>query len=382
MFDDLFALIRNIYPNLSSIPLHIPSLGALEKEAMSQCIDSGFVSSVGAQVSEFENELCKVTGRRYAVATVNGTAALHLGLHASGVKAGDEIVMSPLTFIATANAVSYCGASPVFVDVERESLGVSPESLRAWLEIHTRSEAGGRVNRLSGRRVFGCLCMHTFGLPSRMTELKAVCLEFGLELFEDAAEALGSLAGGAHVGGDGRWAALSFNGNKVITTGGGGAVLTDDESLAHRMRHLATTAKQKHAWESCHDELGFNYRMPNLNAALGLAQLQRLPKILSAKRHLAMQYKAYAEAGPLQWVDEPENCKANFWLNTFICRDLEQRDQLIDQGHQQGIQLRPPWQLLSNSVPYQHHQRAPLVQAEHLAQSLVNVPSTPPAILA
>jgi len=378
-FGALFSFIRDSYGE-GSVPLHIPQLGELEKTSLADCIDSGFVSSVGPMVTEFENQLSEITGRRYVVATVNGTAALHLGLHASGVDQESEVILSPMTFIATANAIRYCGASPVFVDVEPTNLGICPQALKRWLEMHTVLRRDVRVNISSGRRVRGCLCMHTFGHPSKTKELLDVCRHYGIELFEDAAEALGSLYHGQHVGGDGRWAALSFNGNKILTTGGGGALLTDDEEFAQLARHLATTAKEIHPWESAHDQIGFNYRMPSINAALGCAQLQRFESILSAKRELACHYRRVLQETPLTWIDEPEFAQSNFWLNAVLCDSYEQREALLNEAATQGVQMRPVWKLLSDNTPYKNAENDGLELARALSQKLVNLPSTPPAI--
>jgi aminotransferase in exopolysaccharide biosynthesis len=375
----LFSFIRENYGS-DTVPLHAPQLGELEKQSLVDCIDSGFVSSVGPLVTEFENQLKRITGRRYVVATVNGTAALHLGLHASGVDRGCEVILSPMTFIASANAIQYCGAAPVFVDIESTNLGICPEALRRWLEKYTVLRGGVGVNVGSGRRVKGCLCMHTFGHPSKTKDLLEVCQSFGVELFEDAAEALGSHYYGQHVGGDGRWSALSFNGNKILTTGGGGALVTDDEEFATFARHLATTAKETHQWESSHDQIGFNYRMPSLNAALGCAQLQRFESIRNAKRKLAEQYREVVKDTPLTWVDEPEFAESNFWLNTVICNSYEQREALLGKAAQLRIQMRPVWKLLSENTPYQKAENDGLTVARELSLKLVNIPSTPPAI--
>jgi len=377
MFNDLLAFIRRQYPGQETIPLHAPVLGEFEKQHLAECIDSTFVSSVGPSVDQFEQLLCKFVGCRYAVATVNGTAALQLGLHAIGVGQEMEVILQPMTFIASANAISHCGAVPVFVDIECESLGICPDALQDWLETHTEVHADQCINKTTGRVVKACMCMHSFGLPSKLEELYRVCEAFHITLVADGAEALGSEYRGGSIAQHAAWTTFSFNGNKIITTGGGGALVTNDEGLAVQARHLATTAKISHAWESRHDAIGFNFRMPNINAALGCAQLRRLPSLLADKRALAAEYGAFLSESTLQWLVEPEHGRSNYWLNAALCADAIEREQLLLAAKAQNIQLRPVWELLSDSQVYAHAQAGPLPVAGEIAQRLVNLPSSP-----
>ncbi|NHN39443.1 LegC family aminotransferase [Pseudomaricurvus alcaniphilus] len=376
MFDDLFEFIQRQYPAEAPVALHRPLLGELEKQYLAECIDSTFVSSVGPDIAEFEQGICELTDHRYAIATVNGTAALQLGLTLSGVDAGSEVIIQPFTFVATANAIRYCGANPVFVDIESRNLGICPQKLRQWLLDNVEVQQGVCVNKTSNRRVVACLCMHTFGHPSRMDELLAVCQEFGVLLLEDGAEALGSRYRGEHVGHHGDWMAISFNGNKIITTGGGGALLSNDESWAQRAKHLGSTAKTPHPWETSHDQLGFNFRLPNINAALGRAQLQRFQAILADKRQLARQYQQCLQGSGLEFVLEPDACESNYWLNAVLCRDQKQRDHLLQLGGEQQLQLRPAWTLLHRLPMYRDCLRGDLATAEAMAMRLVNLPSS------
>jgi len=376
MFDSLIEFIRTQFPNPGVVPLHAPLLGALEKRYLSECIDSTFVSSVGPQVDAFEQALCQQTGRQYAVAMVNGTAALHLGLVVAGVVAGSEVIVSAMTFIATANAVNYCGADPIFVDIEPSTLGICPTALRTWLSVNCRLVNNTCVNQTTGKTVKVCLCTHIFGHPARMNELVRVCEEFHITLVEDAAEALGSYSEGRHVGGHGLCAIFSFNGNKILTTGGGGALVTDDPIVAKRVRHLATTAKKPHRWESCHDEVGYNFRMPNLNAALGCAQLERLDSMLIDKRNLARAYINFTASTEFQIIEEAPEDHSNYWLNAVLCTNEKRRNALLEFAEKEGVQLRPVWQILPDSVPYRSAQRAELPTARDYTSRLINLPSS------
>ncbi len=372
---DLFAFIRTQYKKQESIPLHVPCLGALEKQRLADCIDSTYVSSVGGAINDFELGLCEFTRSKASIATVNGTAALHLSLLAVGVTAHTEVLAPALSFIATANAIHYCQAEPVFMDVDRETLGLDPIKLKQWLSQHCEITRGRCVNKTTKKEIAACICMHTFGHPCRLKEIASICEEFFIPLVEDAAEALGSFRDGQHVGLVGAVSCLSFNGNKILTTGGGGAVLTQNEELAEIIRHLGSTAKIAHPWESCHDQVGFNYRMPALNAALGCAQIQQLPDFLQAKRLLAKAYEEYLMQSELEWVAEPDQCQSNYWLNAILCRDANQQQSLLDAATRHNIQLRPVWQLLSDSQPYQHCQHDDLTVSRDVSARLVNLPS-------
>lgn len=361
------------------VVLHEPSFTGNEWRYLKECLDSTFVSSVGKFVDRFEAELVTFTGAKHAVAVVNGTAALHIALKLAGVKADDEVLIPALTFVATANAVTYCGATPHFVDSEARTLGVDAAKLRAYLISHTEQRANQCVNRATGRVIRALVPMHTFGHPVELDELLAVAHDFNLALVEDAAESLGSYYHGRHTGTFGIMGTLSFNGNKTITTGGGGAILTNDTELARHAKHLTTTAKVPHAWEYRHDEIGYNYRMPNLNAALGCAQLEQLPKMLAAKRGLFQRYQA--AFAPLAWVKlvaEPEQCQSNYWLQTILLDDehANQRDLILEATNNAGLMTRPAWILMHELTPFKDCPRMDLAGAQSLAQRLINIPSS------
>ncbi len=383
--ETLLAAIREVVGNAPSIPLHEPLFAGQEWRYVKKCLDSGWVSSAGGFVTEFEQRLAAYTGAANVVATSSGTSALHLALVAVGVRPEDEVLLPALTFVATANAVKYCHAVPHFVDIEPATLGVDPAALADHLRrTAVRDTAAGCWrNRDTGRRLAALIVVHAFGHPARTNALAAVCQEYDLPLVEDAAEALGSWRGGRHAGTTGRVGVLSFNGNKIITTGGGGAVLTADAGLAARIRHLATTAKQPHPWEYRHDEIGYNYRMPNLNAALGCAQLQALPSLLAKKRHLAEQYAArLAPLDGVTFVAAPQGATSNYWLNTILLADPAQRSPLLTLAHEQGLGLRPAWTPLHQLPMYLTAPKANLSRTEDLAARIVNLPSSPglPAI--
>lgn len=363
----------------SPAPLHAPSFAGQEWAYVKACIDSTFVSSVGAYVDRFEDDLARFTGAKHAVAVVNGTAALHVALLLAGVTRGDEVLLPALTFVATANAVHYCGATPHFVDSQRETLGLDPAALREWLKYCSEQRHGVCVNKQTGRPIRALLPMHTFGHPCDMAALLDVAGEFGLALVEDAAESLGSTYQGQQTGTLGMVGILSFNGNKTITTGGGGALLTNDTDLARRAKHVTTTAKQPHRWAFEHDEIGFNYRMPNINAALGCAQLEQLPGFLASKRRLYEKYRGVFAAIPeVNLVAEPVGCESNYWLQAILLGDLvaQQRDEVLAATNAAGIMTRPVWNLMHRLAPYRDCPRAPLPVAEYLEQRLINIPSS------
>lgn len=377
--DVLIAHVRAIFGE-GFIPLHRPVFEGAEKDYLVDCVDSNFVSSVGARVTEFEERVADFVGARHAVATVNGTAALHASLVVAGVEPGDEVLTQALTFVATCNAVAYTGAEPVFVDVDADTMGLSPEAVRRFLEAYAeRGEGGACINRSTGRRIAACLPMHTFGHPARIAELVAVCDEYGIPVVEDAAESLGSWVGERHTGTLGRLGTLSFNGNKVITTGGGGMIVTDDDDLAARARHLTATAKAPHGYEFFHDELGFNYRLPNLNAALGVAQMERLPDILAAKREVARRYAEFFEGRPEAFLTERAGTTANYWLNAVQLGSRAERDALLEYTNQREVMTRPIWRLMTELPMYQHCQHDGLANARWLEERVVNLPSSVPA---
>ncbi|MFM7878758.1 MAG: LegC family aminotransferase [Acidimicrobiaceae bacterium] len=363
----------------SPIALHEPNIGQRENELVSKCLASGWVSSVGEYISEFEQGLAKFTNSKHAIAVVNGTAALHLALHSVGVKPGDEVLVPTLSFVATANAVSHCGAIPHFVDSDPETLGLDPLALREHLRANASLQNGELHNTSTGRRISAVVPMHTFGHPMQIEALIDVAKEFSLVIVEDAAESIGSYVGRTHTGTFGRCSSLSFNGNKTITTGGGGAILTDDSELAQRIRHLATTAKMPHDYEYIHDAVAFNYRMPNINAALGCAQLSRLDDFLSAKRVLAKKYaEGFSSAKSMQFVAEPHGTTSNYWLNTIRLNkpDLSLRDELLVAARANGYMCRPAWNLLHTLPMHESSPRAKLPVAQNLWQSLINIPSS------
>jgi len=373
----LIDLVRQIY-GPGPIPLHRPVFQGNERAYLIECIDSNFVSSVGARVTEFESKVAAFAGAAYGVATVNGTAALHAALVVAGIKPGDEVITQALTFIATGNAISYAGATPVFVDVDRDTLGMCPQALRAWLSANTRCESGVRINTTTGACVAACMPMHTFGLPCRIVELAEICDEFGLALIEDTAESLGSFVGDRHTGSFGKLAAFSFNGNKIITTGGGGMIVTNDPDLAARAKHLTTTAKQPHPYEFFHDEIGYNYRLPNLNAALGIAQMELLPQMLRVKAELANQYRLFCADNGLQFLGAPKGTTPNHWLNAIVLDSRAERDALLDATNAAGVMTRPIWRLMNELPMYARCQQDGLDNSRWLVDRVVNLPSSVP----
>jgi aminotransferase in exopolysaccharide biosynthesis len=377
MFDEFIQFVRALYDEPSApIPLHAPVMGAPEKEAVAAAIDSTFVSSVGAFVTEFERAIAEFTGAKYAVATVNGTAALHIALLVAGVRPGDLVITQSLSFIATCNAIHYCGADPLFIDVDEHTLGLSPVALQSWLEHHAERRAEGAFERATGRRICGCVPMHTLGHPTDINAIKAICDEWSLTLVEDAAESLGSTVGNAHTGTFGQMGVFSFNGNKVITTGGGGMIVTNDEALAVRAKHLTTTAKKPHPWAFEHDEVGYNYRLPNLNAAFGVAQMSRLPGLLASKREVASRYAQWCAANGWVFVPEPQGARSNYWLNALRLSDRQTRDAFLAATNEAGVMTRPLWTPMHRLPMYASGLRDPLPVTEALADTLVNVPSS------
>lgn len=359
------------------IALHEPRFEGREWEYVKECIDTGWVSSAGAFVNRFEEALAAAVGVKHAVAVVNGTAALHLGLLAVGVERGDLVICPALTFIATANAITYCGASPVFVDSELATLGLNPDAVEEFLQSGCDATAGGPVHRETGRRVAACVPMHTFGHPVRMDALTSVCERWGVPIVEDAAEALGSTWQGRPCGSLGRVGTLSFNGNKIVTTGGGGAVTTDDDSLARRVRHWSTQAKVPHPWRTIHDEVGYNHRMPNINAALGLAQLERLPELVARKRAIAEWYaEGVADMPGVVFCKEPTGSTSNYWLTCALVGEAK-RDTTLAALQREGLGARSVWDLLPAAGLHPGALAAPHPVALELERRLVSLPSSP-----
>ena len=362
------------------VALHEPSFEGNEWLYLKECLDSTFVSSVGKFVDQFEDELATYTGAKYAISVVNGTAALQIALKLSGVQANDEVLVPALTFVATVNAVTYCNAIPHFVDSEEGTLGIDTSKLRDYLQRNTSQQSGKCVNNLSGRIVRALVPMHTFGHPSDIDGLLSIANDFNIVLVEDAAESLGSFYHGQHTGTFGLFGTLSFNGNKTITTGGGGAILTNNEALARHAKHLTTTAKIPHAWEFRHDEIGYNYRMPNINAALGCAQLEKLSDKLASKRELFKRYQsAFAQVDGVSLFSEPENSQSNYWLQTLVLdgSESENRDLILESTNSTGIMTRPAWELMNDLEPFKGFPSMDLATAKSLLERIINIPSSP-----
>ena len=376
----LIEFIRAMYGRQEgSIPLHAPLFAGNEKKYLAACIDSTFVSTVGRYVTELEQMICSLTGSRFAVATVNGTSALHAALLGLDVRPGDEVLTQPLSFVATANGIRYCGADPVFLDVDPDTMGLSPAAVAAFLADHAEVRDSGCYNKRSGKRIAACVPMHTFGHPCRIEEIVTICREFGIAVVEDAAEALGSTRNGRYCGTFGRAGIFSFNGNKIITCGGGGVVVTSDRELAGRIRFLTTTAKKEHPWLYEHTEVGYNYRMSNVNAALGCAQLEQLDAFLADKRRTAARYQEFfttPQGSDYRFVREPDACCSNYWLNAILTPDRQQRDQLLQECNDAGIMVRPAWMLLNRLPMYAHCQCGQLDRAAFIEERLVNLPSS------
>ena len=360
------------------IPLHRPIFEGNERQYLVDCIDSNFVSSVGERVGEFEKLVAEFTGSKHAIATVNGTAALHIALELSGVEPGDEVISQALTFIATCNAISYVGAKPLFVDVDIDTMGLSPVALKRFLEENAEKRKRGTFNKISGKKISACVPMHTFGFPCRIAEIAEICADWDIALIEDAAESLGSYAGESHTGTFSSMATLSFNGNKVITTGGGGMIITNSSELAKRAKHITTTAKVPHPYEFVHDEKGYNYRMPNLNAALGCAQMERLDEFLIIKAQLADQWDAFFHDKDVDFMKAINGNNANHWLNTIIFGSRLDRDEFLKITNDNNVMTRPIWTLMSKLPMFEDCQTDGLKNSLWLEDRVVNIPSSIP----
>ncbi|AEA44171.1 LegC family aminotransferase [Fluviicola taffensis] len=376
-FASIVNTVRNRFGKEGFIPLHAPYFGGNEKEYLIECIDSTFVSSVGPFVDRFEKDMCEITGSKFAIAAVNGTAALHMALIIAGVEQNDEVISQALTFVATANAISYIGALPVFLDVDKDTLGLSPNAVLHFLKNEThQNEKNECINSKTGNRIKACVPMHTFGFPMRINELLEICNQYNIVLVEDAAESLGSYVGEKHTGTIGHIAAFSFNGNKTVTSGGGGAIITNNEEWAKRAKYLTTTAKVPHAWDFFHDEIGYNYRMPNINAALACAQLEILPKILENKRETANSYLQELPKVGIHVVAEREGTKANYWLNTIVLDSKDERDAFLKFSNEQGVMTRPIWTLMNRLPAFKDCQTDSLENSIWLEDRVVNLPSS------
>lgn len=377
MFSEIVDFIKALYPNQKPIPLHAPVFFGKEKEYICDCIDTTFVSYVGKYVTEFEQMTSKFTGSKYAVAVVNGTAALQIALQIAGVKYGDEVITQPLTFVATANAISHCGAKPVFVDVDLDTMGMSPEKLEDWLKNNVKFDAktSKPYNHATMQTISAIVPMHTFGFPCRIDEIIEIASSYNIPVIEDSAESLGSYFKGKHTGTFGLAGILSYNGNKTITTGGGGMIITDDEQLAVKAKHITTTAKLPHKYEYVHDEVGYNYRLTNLNAAVGVAQMENIDLYLQNKRSTAEGYQKFFHNREIKFFAEMKNTKANYWLNAILLKNLEVRNEFLNHTNDNDVMTRPIWCLMNKLNMYKNCQTGPLDNSLWLEERVVNIPS-------
>lgn len=374
----IIQFIREVFDEKENfIPLHAPYFGGNEKKYLNETIDSTFVSSVGAFVDLFEQKMCEYTGAKHTVACVNGTNALHIALLLSRVQPDDEILSQALTFIATANAISYIGAKPVFIDVDTDTMGMSPTALSQFLENNAERKADGfTYNKKTGKKISACVPMHTFGLPCRIDEIQNICSQWNIAVVEDAAESLGSYYKGKHTGTFGKLGVFSFNGNKTITCGGGGAIITNDEEIAKKAKHITTQAKIPHPWKFMHDEIGYNYRMPNLNAALACAQLEQIDDFILNKRQTAKKYQEFLADSDVKFMAETENSKANYWLNAVLFPDENERDLFLEQSNAQKVMTRPIWELMTSLPMFKNCEHDGLKNSRYLAERIVNLPSS------
>ena len=376
-YSKTIGFIKEVFGNQEFTPLAVPVFAGNEKKYMEECIDTTFVSSVGKFVDRFENDMAAYAGCKKAVVCVSGTNALHMSMMLVGVERDDEVLTQALTFIATCNAISYIGARPVFIDVDKSTMGFSPDALKEWLVKNAEIKNGQCYNKNSGRRVKACVPMHTFGHPARIEEIANLCEEYHIELVEDAAESIGSLYKGKHTGTFGKVGAISFNGNKTITTGGGGMMLFNDEELAAHAKHLTTQAKVPHRWEFRHDHVGYNYRMPNINAALGCAQLENLNKFIASKRQLALEYAEYfKDVDDIQFFTEPEETFSNYWLQAVILKDKVSQQEFLQQTNDNGVMTRPIWELMNRLPMFEHCENNGLENTIWFADRVVNIPSS------
>jgi aminotransferase in exopolysaccharide biosynthesis len=371
------AFAKEIYGE-DYIPLHRPVFEGNEKEYLIDCIDSNFVSSVGERVSEFELKIAEFTGSKHAIATVNGTSALHIAINLAGVNRGDEVITQALTFIATCNAIVYAGAKPLFIDVDLDTMGLSPKALRTFLEHNAHKKGNESFNKKTGKKISACVPMHTFGFPCRIEEIAEICEEWGISLIEDSAESLGSYIGKHHTGTFASMAALSFNGNKLITTGGGGMIITDNSELAKMAKHVTTTAKIPHAYEFYHDQVGYNYRMPNLNAALGCAQMEKLDKFLSIKKKISQKWNKFFKNQNILFCKGIGNTTANNWLNAIVLNSKKDREEFLKITNKNNVMTRPIWKLMSELTMFKECQNDGLKNSIWLQDRVINIPSSIP----
>lgn len=375
-FKKIVDFIHSIYGE-EFVPLSVPKFIGNEKKYLEECIDTTFVSSVGKFVDRFEEDMAAYTGAKRAVVCVSGTNALHMALMLAGVERDDEVLTQALTFIATCNALSYIGAHPVFIDVDKDTLGLSPTAMEAWLKENAEIKNGECRNKATGRRIKACVPMHTFGHPVHLDALVKLCEKWHIELVEDAAESIGSFYKGRHTGTFGKVGAISFNGNKTITTGGGGMLLFQDEELGKLAKHLTTQAKVPHRWEFVHDHIGYNYRMPNINAALGCAQLEHIEEYVEDKRSTAKTYAEFFKGvDGIDFFTEPKDCRSNYWLNVVLLPDRDSQQQFLQYTNDHGVMTRPVWELMSRLSMFQDCQTDGLANTQWLADRIVNIPSS------
>jgi len=368
--------IKSLFPNKEFIPLHEPNFSGNEKKYVHETIDSTFVSSVGAFVDKFELDLAHFTGTKKTVSVVNGTAGLQVALKLVGVNSGDEVITQALTFVATANAIAYNNAHPVFLDVDLDTMGLSPKAVEAFLEEYAELRENGCYNKKNNRKISACVPMHTFGFPVHLNELIAICSKWNIPIVEDSAESLGSYYHGKHTGGFGEVGVFSYNGNKILTSGGGGSIVTNNEALGAKAKYLTTTAKKPHPYEYVHDEIGFNYRMPNLNAALACAQLEQLPVFIESKRNLAQQYQHFFQEIGIHFRTETPDTKANYWLMCVQLESRNERDLFLETTNKNGVMTRPIWQLMTDLVMYKDFHTDGQENARFLMDRIVNIPSS------
>jgi perosamine synthetase len=377
MFKDITDFIKELYGYRVPVPLHAPVFSGNEKKYLNDCIDSTFLSYIGEFVTRFEEMTTRYTGAKYSVAIVNGTTALQVALMVAGVRTGDEVITTALTFVATANAVSHSGADNVFIDCSRETLGMCPAHLEEFLSTYTVLKKDGfSYNKISGKRISACVPVHIFGHPCDITSIITICRKFNITVVEDAAESLGSYYMGQHTGTFGKLGILSYNGNKIVTTGGGGMIITNDENLAKKARHITTTAKVPHKYEFFHDEKGFNFRMPNVNAAIGVAQMEKLPEFLENKRNTALQYAEFFNKTGVRLFVEKDNFKSNYWLNSIFFKDRIERDGFLKYSNENGVMTRPAWILMNKLPMYKNCQAGNLENSQWIEDRLVNIPSS------
>jgi perosamine synthetase len=376
MFNDFINFVRKIYRTKKCIPLHEPKFIGNEKKYLNECIDTTFVSSAGKFVDKFEKKIAKYSGAKYAIATTSGTAALHISLILAGVEQGDEVITQPLNFIASCNAISYCKAKPIFIDVDIDTMSLSPSALKYFLENNTTIKNKKCINKKTNKIIKACVPMHSYGHPCRIDEIKKILKKYYIFLIEDAAESLGSFYKDRHTGTFGKLGIMSFNGNKIITAGGGGCIITNDKILAKKAKHLTTTAKVSHKWDFNHDMTGYNYRMPNLNAALLVAQLENLDFFIKNKRKLAKKYEVFFKNTNYNFFKERKNSKSNYWLNSILLQNKQQRDQFLEETNSNGVMTRPIWILMNKLPMFRHSQCDDLKNSEWLFERVVNIPSS------